>query len=84
MYLAERRTEILTDRLIEIGHIAVSKSCRIVKRGDVAILVCPFVHHEYVEITAVDVKLVDSLRHSHINGGTRVGKDHNALFVQNV
>jgi hypothetical protein len=84
MNLAERRTKVFSDCRIEILHIAVSKSCCIVKRSDISVLIRPFVHHKNMKVAAVHIELVNRLSYRKIDGGTRIGKDHNAFFVKNI
>lgn len=69
-------TQILVDAHDEMLEEGIAKARRIIKRSDIALIVCPLAHREADQIPAVDTELVDEICQRNIGIRAWVAGDH--------
>ena len=62
---------------------SVAEACLVGQGSHIAVLVCPLVHHVELDITAVDIQLMQQIGNLPV-GGVGVTHDHDTLLIQTV
>ena len=82
MDVVKRHSQILADRAVEILELRICKTGLISRGCDIAVVVSPLVHGEYIDVAAVDVVEVDDLRNRAVDDGTGIREDHYDFLVE--